>query len=698
MAGAQNVIKSLMSKLDSTSSSGVTALDEAVQAVSNFKSWSEVKNTLVSDCKAYNGNYSGFLKDMCDIVLDNSDTGAISGSDAGGGSTKTAESIVPESGSVTYPTSNTFSIRGLTVTVPELSTLSNSQKFIVGALYTWWIDSALTSINDSFGINFSEPGTTVNSIDITFYNKADGQMAVTSYSTTQKCTELHLKINMYYYNTIDTSNPNGVGSSEALTYLDRTVAHEMVHAVMAANFDYFNNLPNLFKEGSAEILHGIDDKRRDRIQSLATSSSALQSALSSNSGANMYTAGYIALRYLAKQAAISRNPSDSISGSSDSTNQSTQTSTSTATTTTSTVTANSGSVSVSGSTLIVKDNYTEDIWLGEKNLLTNKTSSHANAGILTLDATQSTGTIILAGNSNSNVIKAGSGGSSIWGGESSNDVLNSGSSGNDVLIGGIGRDVFWYTGDGNDVVQNFTSGNDPLNDVLTVTDTNFSLNRADGNLTFTMASGKTLSVSVGSDVNQEIQYSTDGKNIIAVKVGNNDSENIFTYEDNLYYLGGNANDTLSISNSTSNYTIFLTDEHFVNIDVLDAQNSSSQNILAGNNFDNQILAGSGNSSLWGGASTSNDVLTGGNGADMFLYGIGEGNDSINNANSNDIVNLYNVSVNDIASFEDLGSGVKINLSFGSLTINTTETPKYILSDGSSYRYDKNSYTWYASND
>ena len=685
MAGAQTVIKNFMNKLDGTTSKGTTALDEAVKSVSNFSSWSELTKTMVSDCKAYNGNYTGFLKDMCDIVLDNEDTGAITGSDAGGDSTKTAESVVPESGTINYPSSNTFTIQGLTVTVPALNSLTDSQKFIVGGLYTWWIDSALTLINDSFGINFKEAGTSVKSIDVTFYNGGAGEMAVTSYSKTQKCTELHLKINMYYYNSIDTTNYNGVGSSAALTYLDRTIAHEMVHATMAANFDYFNDLPTVFKEGSAELLHGIDDKRRDKIQNLATSSSSLQSAFN-GSGTNTYAAGYMAFRYLAKQAANGRNPSDSISGSS----ASNDTSTSTANTSTSTSTATtqatvSGSTSINGTTLTVKGNFTEDIWLGEKNLITNKTSNYANEGILTLDATQSTGTIILAGNSKSDVIKSGSNGASLWGG----------ASGDDVLIGGNGRDVFWYTsGGGNDVVQNFTGGTSSTSDVLTITDNNFSINRADGKLTCTMADEGTLSVSVGSDINQAIQYSTDGRNIIGVKIGNTDSGNNFSYGKNIYYIGGNGNDTLSIDNSAENYSVFLSDGNFVNINALNAQNSSSQNILAGNNLDNEIFAGSGNSSLWGGSSASNDTLTGGDGANMFWYGLGEGNDIINNSNSNDIVNLYNVGLNDINSFEDFGNGIKINLSSGSLTINSTETPKFMLSDSSSYKYSHETVTWY----
>ena len=134
MATSQNVIKNFMYVLDGTESSSTAALDEAVKSVSNFSSWSELTRTMINDCQSYNGDYDAFLRNECDIILENIDTGAITGSDAGGGEIKTAESIVPESGSITYPSSNTFTIQGLTVKVPELSTLTDSQKFIVGAL------------------------------------------------------------------------------------------------------------------------------------------------------------------------------------------------------------------------------------------------------------------------------------------------------------------------------------------------------------------------------------------------------------------------------------------------------------------------------------------------------------------------------------------------------------------------------------
>ena len=682
MATSQEVIKNFMYVLDGTESSSTTALDEAVKSVSNFKSWSELTSTMIKDCQAYNGDYDAFLRNECNIILDNTDTGAITGSDAGGASTKTAESVVPESGAITYPSSNTFTIQGLTVNVPELSTLSDSQKFIVGALYTWWINSALTLINDSFGMNFQETGTTVNSIDVTFYNSDDGRMAVCSYSTTQKCTELYLKINMHYYNEIDTSNENGVGSSAALTYLDRTIAHEMTHAVMAANVDWFNNLPTVFKEGSAELVHGIDDKRYTNIKNLASSYSSLRSALS-GSGTNTYAAGYMALRYLAKQASINRDPSVAVTVTSTSTaTEDTTTSTTDSTTSTYTTPSTiSGSATYSGNTLVVKGDFNEDIWLGDKDLIRNKYSKYTNVDATAIDATQLTGTIIMAGNDNDNTISSGKNGASIWGG----------AHGNDLLIGGASRDMFWYfTGCGNDTVRSFGS-----EDVLTILDGMSNINRSGNLINFTATDGNVLSVSLQSDdTAQSIQYSNNGVNVINAKVGNTDSGNSFDYERNIFFMGGNAEDTINIHDSVGNTTLYLTDGSSAAIEVINAQTSSSTNVLMGNELENKIYCGSGETTLWGGAGSANDTLIGGDRDNVFWYGIGEGDDVVENANSADTVNFYNINVQDITAISDFQSGLKLSFTSGSLTINSAETPKIMFADGSTYGYDRSTKSAY----
>ena len=73
--------------------------------------------------------------------------------------------------------------------------------------------------------------------------------------------KLSLTVNMGYFNNMDESDPNGSSPSTGSQYLDRVIAHELTHAVMAANVKDMNNLPLFIVEGFAEVTHGIDDNR-----------------------------------------------------------------------------------------------------------------------------------------------------------------------------------------------------------------------------------------------------------------------------------------------------------------------------------------------------------------------------------------------------------------------------------------------------
>ena len=111
MAMSQEVIKVFMRSLDQTTLTGISAVDEAIRACSNFDGLEDLISRFIDDRrKSLNGNT--FLRNYCGIILDNADTGAITGYDAGGSSiVKTTESIVPESGLETaiYPPSTSFS-------------------------------------------------------------------------------------------------------------------------------------------------------------------------------------------------------------------------------------------------------------------------------------------------------------------------------------------------------------------------------------------------------------------------------------------------------------------------------------------------------------------------------------------------------------------------------------------------------------
>ena len=316
----QDVIKAFMKALDNTKKSGTDALDEAVLSLNSkkFASMKEVIDAAVADCKKV-GNADAFLSEYCGIMLDNADTGAITGWDAGGSANKTAESIVPESGSgISADTSSSFTVDGVTFTG---SPANETQQKIWYGLKNYWIKGAFDLISSTYGSNFSfSGGTAINesakSIKVTFVNSGSfvAQVKSTTASGSDTATSLELQINMSYFGTLS-DDVNGVGDSNKTGYLDRTIAHEMTHAIMAATINDFGDLPAYIKEGMAELTHGIDDERREDIYSLAGSSGNLSKALSTATDASKvkvgkinapsYAGGFILLRYLAQQVADS---------------------------------------------------------------------------------------------------------------------------------------------------------------------------------------------------------------------------------------------------------------------------------------------------------------------------------------------------------------------------------------------------------
>lgn len=678
---AQTVIKAFMNTLDNTTLSGTAALDAAVASCSQFKSWSELIETMAYDCAASSSGDT-FLQNCCGIILGNDDTGAITGSDAGGGMIKTAESVVPESGAWNYPDSSTFTINGLTVNVPEQSKLSTSAQWIVGALYTWWIKESLTLIDSSFGINFNEAGTTVKTLDISFYNSADGKMASSFYSSGQKSIELQLHINMNYYEGIDTTNPNGVGSSSALNTLDRTIAHELVHAVMSANVDWYSQLPICFKEGSAELVHGIDDKRYNQIIALSNNGVSLKSAMS-DTGVISYSAGYIALRYLAKQAAEGRDPSVSIATN--------DTVTATDTVIGDTVPAQIDNklvpstqslvptVTFDGVTMKITGATGEDVWLSGVNPFTGATSAYGNATAIILDASEMTDAHFLAGNANSNYIIAGNAGSTMWGG----------SGGDDILQGGSGFDNFWYLAGGNDVALNVQTG--IAGDVLSFIGGYARLVR-DGNvLAAFMNDGDTFTaVTDDATANNVIKYSINGVDVNLMKVGNTNAINNFTYDgDGMVYVGGDNLDAVHVL--TAGAAVNLGSGIYSKVEVIDASNSGGANILVGDVANNVILSGGNNSALWGGF--GDDVIYGGEGSDVYFFGAGEGNDIICNVNADDVINLYNATMKDLTLALETGSGMLIGVGSNVLTVVGQSDTAISFADGSAIRYNRVAKTW-----
>lgn len=121
---AEKSLTHFMDSLASGSGAMTTErIDAAVSAATKgkFQSFAAMKTQMETD-EGNAGSRDNFLRNCCDIILPNNDTGAITGRDAGVSRVdKTADSVVPEGGSVkfwTNPDSDSTFINGLEVKWP----------------------------------------------------------------------------------------------------------------------------------------------------------------------------------------------------------------------------------------------------------------------------------------------------------------------------------------------------------------------------------------------------------------------------------------------------------------------------------------------------------------------------------------------------------------------------------------------------
>ena len=134
-----------------------------------------------------------------------------------------------------------------------------------------------------------------------------------------------------------------------------------------------------------------------------------------------------------------------------------------------------------------------EVWLSDDSLDYHGTRYDGNFAIL--DASQSDGNNILAGNGLSNVITGGSGSNSVWGGYGSES---------DTLIGGAGQNTFFYgAGNGNDNIQNAHDG-----DIISLEDITLDqiadANITNGGVIFKFTDGGSLTVDGTADVTYQL--------------------------------------------------------------------------------------------------------------------------------------------------------------------------------------------------
>ena len=201
----------------------------------------------------------------------------------------------------------------------------------------------------------------------------------------------------------------------------------------------------------------------------------------------------------------------------------------------------------------------------------------------------------------------------------------------------------------------------------------------------------------------------DTDEVLNCKFGISNSTNTFTYDGETNAFFGSTsrnNDTLKVDASLTNVNIWLQDRNFdtkyySGVRAIDASSlADTRATLVGDSINNNIIvAGASGAidSLWGAGGQSN-TLIGGDGEDTFFYfksvgytdndGVHHGsNDVIANAGTNDLVWLYDVTLNDLnvdTTSEGIVSGrVTVGLNDGSaLTVATSSSEvNFRISDG-----------------
>lgn len=459
----------------------------------------------------------------------------------------------------------------------------------------------------------------------------------------------------------------GVGVSRlGSVYLDENLVNEIASVVGKANDIVHNLLPQYLEEGLSGLVSGVDDNQRNEIVKVAKNASYLADALQPGAiGIGSYSAGFIVLNYFLRQ--LSDAVIDSVSA-----------------------TVPDGYI-LDGNTLVLGSGVQTNVWLEGINLFTGE-ATYKNDSVAFINGSQIGSNIVLAGNKQDNWILGGSGAESLWGG----------SAGNDTLQGGSGADIFYLGyGCGADVVPDFAMGVGNESDVLYIYGAGgSSVTRGGRTLTVGMMDGSTLSIDVGPDTNGIIQYALDyGAGTLLARVGNTNEGNSLLYDRAVaFYQGGDSTDALIVSGGGS-HDVWLDGRNgqwFDSIEVIDGAASSGEDKLAGNASSNLLIGGSGSQSLWGGIG-GDDTIQGGSGRDMFWYGKGNGSDIVINTGTDDVVNLYDISLGDIA-YANVSSG-EISMGFkggGSIAVKTgsSSAPSFVLGgDNSRWRYDYGTGNW-----
>lgn len=171
----------------------------------------------------------------------------------------------------------------------------------INCLKSDWLEEAEAVIAQRYGLT----GDGAN-LSIVLDNTPEPYLASTNFEFGPDGKANNETLHIAVQTALPSTLPNG---GEAPYYDDRVITHEMVHAIMGRTMD-FQSLPIWFAEGTAEFIHGADERIAldlSRNGGGAAGATAIQNALGDGaddawvSDSLHYSSATMAVRYLHKQ-------------------------------------------------------------------------------------------------------------------------------------------------------------------------------------------------------------------------------------------------------------------------------------------------------------------------------------------------------------------------------------------------------------
>jgi flagellin len=188
---------------------------------------------------------------------------------------------------------------------------NENETSVINGLHSYWLEQSENIIEKYYGL---KGDNAILRVDIKSFSDGLSNTAARVVGTIQSGETL-VSNQVMEIDMADFTPPNLPNGGKAPFYNDRIIAHEMVHAVMGRTINATDaGTPKWFKEGSAEFIHGADERLSNDIDlsNVATVVNRIGDGSSAAWGNQSidYSTAYAAVRYM--HAEIKANGGDGI--------------------------------------------------------------------------------------------------------------------------------------------------------------------------------------------------------------------------------------------------------------------------------------------------------------------------------------------------------------------------------------------------